>query len=318
MMNTKDPQMETGASAPSPLEIYSGYTDEDIVQLRSFVVQRASLGDDAYIDGFSQKTPFDSVSFCTTFNLERLTFPVPDDGVHAEAPEYIALCDSISHAGKEYCIAELGAGWGPWISLAGVIARTQGIKSITLIGVEAHPERFQLMKRQLAANHLRPPEAPTDTTEINGVKCRLIHGAVASQHKKVWFPSVDVKDMGAAASDNGTSRDYRGLKVKSLPVDGYTIQEIIGRSNVDFMHIDIQGAEYDVVSSAIGLVNAHVKSMLVATHSRVIEGKLIELLYKNGWHMHREKPCRVAWAFHPPSLESMTEIDGCQYWRREA
>jgi hypothetical protein len=30
--------------------------------------------------------------------------------------------------------------------------------------------------------------------------------------------------------------------------------------------------------------------MLIGTHSRVIEGKLIELLYKNGRYLNREKP----------------------------
>ena len=97
----------------SPLQIYSGYTDEDIKVLKSFVRQNAALEDEHFVDGFSQKTLYKSVAFCENFNLERLTLPVPDDGYHAEALEYIALSDSVRRANETYCVVELGAGWGP-------------------------------------------------------------------------------------------------------------------------------------------------------------------------------------------------------------
>lgn len=299
----------------SPLQIYSGYNDEDILLLESFVVQKASLEKDFYVDGFSNKTLFKSVPFCENFNLERLTLPVPDDGFHAEALEYIAVCDSVHRANSNYCIAEIGAGWGPWISLGGVLARSSGIKNINIVGVEAHPGRFDLMKKQLSANQLYPVDAQ-NITDFNGVKCKLIQGAASTEHKTLWFPNVDVKDMGAAASDVNISYDYRGLNADNFPVVGFTLKEIIGDLTIDLLHINIQGAEFDVVNSGIDYISAHVKSMMIATHSRVIEGKLIDLLYGNRYHLHREKPCRVEWQESPASLEAMTQVDGCQYWRR--
>ena len=299
----------------SPFQIYSGYTDEDITMLKSFVKQNATLENDHYIDGFSQKTLYKSVAFSTNFNLERLTLPVPDDGLHAEALEYIAVCDSVLRAKGTYCAVELGSAWGPWISLGGVVARNHGIKRIDLVGVEAHPERFSLLKQQLSANDLRP-DTIQNTTEIDRIRCRLIQGAASSEHKTLWFPKVDIKDMGAAASDTNTSSDYRGLTAENFPVEGFTLKEIIGDLTVDLLHIDIQGAEFDVVNSGITTLNSQVKSMLIGTHSRVIEGKLIETLYKHGWYLHREKPCRVEWRNLPASLEAMTQVDGCQYWRR--
>jgi len=42
------------------------------------------------------------------YDLDRLTLPVPDDGFHAEALEYIALIDSIQRAGDSFCAVELG------------------------------------------------------------------------------------------------------------------------------------------------------------------------------------------------------------------
>jgi len=299
----------------SPLQIYSGYTEEDVLLLQSFVVQKASLERDFYIDGFSNKTLFSSVPFREDFDLERLTLPAPDDGFHAEALEYVTVCDSVKRAGSSYCIVEVGAGWGPWINLGGVLARSHGIKDINIIGVEAHPGRFDLMKKQLSANLLRPVDIQ-NTTDFNGVKCKLIQGAASAEHKTLWFPNFDIKDMGAAASDANVSNDYRGLNADNFPVAGFVLKEIIDDLIIDLLHIDIQGAEFDIINSGIDCLNTQVKSMMIATHSRVIEGKLIELLYENGWYLHREKPCRVEWREFPASLEAMTQVDGSQYWRR--
>ena len=298
-----------------PYQIYPGYKDKDLDMLRSFVVQQAILENDMYIDGFSQKTKYETVPFCDNFSPEHLTFPLPDDGCHAEVVEYIALCDSIRHANSSYCAVELGAGWGPWITLGGVIARSRGIKNINLIGVEAQPERFLLMKNHLQLNELRPV-TDENITEMNGIRSRLIQGAVSVKNQNLWFPIVDIGDMGSTTATTNTSSDYRGLPVKNFSVEGFTLEQIIGDTNVDYLHIDIQGQEFEVIKSAISTLNTHVKAIFVGTHSRIIEGKLIELLYKNRWMLINEKPCRVEWIGSPPSIEAMTKFDGCQYWRR--
>ena len=116
------------------------------------VVREAEFGADRFVDGFGQATLFSCVPFSRTFDLKRLTLPLPDDGFHAEAPEYIAVADSVKRAGSRYCIAELGAAWGPWIGLGGVMARNRAVKEIELIGVEALPARFELLRRHLAVN----------------------------------------------------------------------------------------------------------------------------------------------------------------------
>lgn len=299
----------------SPLQIYSGYTEADIALLHSFVVQEARLEKGFYVDGFSHKTLYSSVSFCNQFNLARLTFPVPDDGFHAETLEYVAVCDSVHRATSKYSIVEIGAGWGPWISLGGVLARNKGINDIYLIGVEAHPDRFELMKNQLLVNQLRP-YTDLNVTDFNGTHCKLLQGAASSESKTLWFPKVSVLDMGVAASHENRSDDYRGLNVQNFPVPGLTLDEIIGDLEIDLLHIDIQGMEFELLESGIDLVNDRIKAMMIATHSRVIEGQLIELLYRNGWYLHREKPCIVGWRTSPASIEAMTQVDGCQYWRR--
>ena len=301
----------TGAS---PHQIYAGYRKEHEALLRSMVVRDAEVGTDRFIDGFGQVTLFSCVPFSSAFDSDRLTLPFPDDGFHAEAPEYIAIADSVKRADSRYCIAELGAAWGPWVGLGGVMARNRGVKEIELIGVEALPARFELLRRHLAVNSLRPDDG--DETTLGGVTCRLMAGAATVTRTEVWFPDVPVTDLGSAISDSDAGKDYRGKRVRNLRVEGYPLTEILRDSRVDLLHVDVQGAELDLVRTNLDLLAGQVSGMMIATHSRVIEGALIELLYENGWRLELEKPCRVAWQSEPPSQEAMTEVDGCQYWRR--
>jgi hypothetical protein len=299
----------------SPLQIYPGYSDEDVSMLRAFVVQDAKIEADYFVDGFSQRTSRACVPFCASFNPERLTFPVPDDGFHAEALEYIALADAVRRAKSGFCAVEIGAGWGPWVTLAGVLARNRRITDISLIGIEALPARFKLMKEHLAANGLRPCSTQ-DETSWKGVHCLLRQGAATPVRTRLWFPDVDVSDMGPAASDKDVSHDYRGNPVTNIPVEGYPLSELIGSNIVDYLHIDVQGSELGLIEANLELLERQVRAMMIATHSRAIEGRLVDLLYENGWYLYREKPCRVAWSSNPTTIVAMTEVDGCQYWRR--
>ena len=82
---------------------------------------------------------------------------------------------------------------------------------------------------------------------------------------------------------------------------------------VDFMHIDIQGSELDLLTDQVDWVSNNVKTLMIATHSRPIEGKLMDLLFEEGWQLHREKPCRVDWN-KSCSIVGRTIVDGSQYW----
>ncbi|HUN22387.1 MAG TPA: DUF4214 domain-containing protein [Anaerolineales bacterium] len=296
-----------------PLQVYPGYKQSDVATLEKCVVQEAVIGEDYYIDGFGQKTLFQSVPFCNQFNKDLLSFPVPQDGYHAEALEYIAICESVLEANPDqYCIAELGAGWGPWVCLGGVVARNQNISKIKLIGVEADITRFNLMKKQFIANNF----LSVNETAMQGYECILLQGAAWSKNTILYFANAGVTDMGASASTTNSKSDYLGRNLPKVAVQAYTIQDIIQNNIVNLLHIDIQGAEFDVVSSSLETLKKQVKAMLIGTHSRVIEGKLIDLLYRNGWYLHREKPCQVNWQTNePPSIEAMTSLDGIQYWK---
>src|SRR3990167_1870716 len=135
---------------PSPLQVYTGYEEEDFPVIRKFATFAASVDVSHYMDGFGVKTLYECVPFVNpaTLNTGRLEFPVPDDGFHAEAIEYVALADALqrSQENASFCAVEVGAGWGPWITAAGVIARRRGTGKISLVGVEASSNRFSLMR----------------------------------------------------------------------------------------------------------------------------------------------------------------------------
>lgn len=302
----------------SPLQVYAGYEEEDFQIIKKFSTFTASTNSDHYTDGFGVRTLYECVPFVnpSTLNVKRLEFPVPDDGFHAEAIEYVALTDAFHRSclGGSFCAVEIGAGWGPWITAAGVIARQNGCKEIKLVGVEASLDRFPLMCKHLKMNDLRPADYSNEDMQHGNVFTRLFNGAVWTHDGVIWFPESDVADMGAAATTSNEATDYRGAKSKNRSVPCRKLDTLLQDLGIiDFMHIDIQGAEFDLLKDQIDWVSNNVKVLMLATHSRSIEGHLIELLFEHGWQLHREKPCRVDWSKNC-SLVGRTIVDGSQYW----
>jgi len=312
------------SASQSPLQIYAGYTPDDVAMLKRYADYPANVFSDHFVDGFGNKTPFVTVPFCHGVRPGPLQLPVPGDGYHAETIEYVALVDSIDRADpRRYSAIEIGAAWGPWVSLGGVLARRTGRDDITLVAVEADPDRFQLVAKQLIANELRPDdpipgEAESGPWTQNGpVRCRLIQGAAGATEGTLYFPKLNLADLGASASEDPIEYDYRGADCDSFEVKAYTLAQILeGVDEVDLLHIDIQGSEFDLLAGSLEALNSKVRAMLVGTHSRVIEGQIIDLLIDKGWELYREKPCRVDWHKVTPTLTGRTTDDGCQYWRR--
>jgi len=296
--------------ATSPLQIYAGYQDEDIERIARAASAAASLEPDHYVDGFGVKTRYACVPFASpdALNLARLQHPIPDDGFHAEGIEYVALLDSIERFATDgsFVAVEAGAGWGPWLAMAGVVSRNRGVHDVSLVGVEASKERFALMQEHLDFNAL---------TDEAGVKVNLFRGAVWSHDGVIHFPESAVEDMGAAASSSAESTDYRGQPVSTTEVPCCRLDTLIGPDQaVDFLHVDVQGAEGELISSHLEWLNTAVKSMMIATHSRPLEGELMARLGDAGWILLREKPCRFGVGAAIPEWTGATTVDGSEYW----
>lgn len=231
--------------------------------------------------------------------------PTGGDGVYGGYTEYASFLTAIKDrtGSEQFAAVELGAGWGPWISGAGVVCRREGFKDIQLIGVEADKGKCGMMEDHLARN---------DLTKENGVSSRVIHGAAWKEDTELQFPVIDsVRDHGAAATDKKESVDYRGFTSEFVSVPAYSIPTICkGLDAIDYMHWDIQGAELDVAKSAIDFLNEKVRYLFIGTHSRFIEGNLLDLFFRNGWDVLYQNPCSFVYNRETPSLEGMTISDG--------
>lgn len=305
-------------TSAAPLQIYPGYEEVDPILIQSFADQTISVAADRYTDGFGVATLFACVPFLdpATLDVARLQLPVPDDGFHAEAIEYLALVDALKRAAGRpaFTAVEIGAGWGPWITAAGVIARRRGCTDVRLVGVEAAAPRFALMRCHLETNRLRPAGISDGDASVDGVRTRLFNGAVWTHDGEIWFPESDAADMGSAATAAPADTDYRGAQAKHRAVPCRRLDTLLNDQGIiDFMHIDIQGAEFDLLRDQIDWLQNRVRTLMVATHSRVIEGQLVDLLLSRNLRLHREKPCRVDWA-RDCDLVGRTVVDGSQYW----
>ena len=80
---------------------------------------------------------------------------------------------------------------------------------------------------------------------------------------------------------------------------------------LDLLHIDIQGAELDVVERSREFLRSNVAYMMIGTHSRRIEGRLMEALLDDGWVLEIERPAQLSVRSGSP----IVSVDGVQGWR---
>ena len=79
---------------------------------------------------------------------------------------------------------------------------------------------------------------------------------------------------------------------------------------IDLLHVDIQGGEETLFINNECLLNKKVKSIIIGTHSRIIEGKLFEFFYKSGWNLVAER----ALIGELNNGRHKNIVDGVQYW----
>ena len=230
-----------------------------------------------------------------------------------DAIEWFALLKAIERADHRFSVAELGCGWGPWMTAGSVLARRKGKKEISSIGVEGDETRRSFIDQHRADN------------SISDIPRTVFAGVVAPKSGTALFPKPDdsTKDMGIAAiySDQqaGVIKDYRGADHKHISYEAFSVEDILENTDrVDFMHIDIQGGELDVVPAAANIISKKCRHLLIATHSREIEWKVAAALMPHGWILEKERPCEMHygddWARSGRDWP-LVKRDGSQFWR---
>jgi len=200
--------------------------------------------------------------------------------------DWIALLTAVDRAQGTFRMAELGAGWAPWL-VRGALATGQRreITALELLAVEADPTHYEWIGEHFLDNGLDPKAH------------NILHGAVAGSAGMLRFPVIDEPDVDYGAGLAAASRAER-----TIEVTGYTLTDLLNRFTgpVDFLHVDIQGAEYDCLPPAMPLLRDRVKSIMVGTHQSDDRHEgLREEFHAQGWNellaLGRNQTHTLAW-----------------------
>lgn len=230
-----------------------------------------------------------------------------EDIVLHDPEEWAGLLSAVLDAKNGRFIGiELGAGYGPWVVAAAVAARQRGISDIHLVAVEGDKEHVNWICSHLADNEIDPD------------KHRILHAVAGTYDGMARFPALNDprNEWGGEAIFDGNKRPagrlpqgaarYIELPCVSLPT------LLRSFDMVDFVHLDIQGSEAEVISSSVECLNRQVRRMVVGTHGRDIERSLRKTMQRNGWSLEIDRPAEVK----RKHFYSRTQLqrDGTQVW----
>ncbi|WP_415918891.1 FkbM family methyltransferase [Tateyamaria sp. SN6-1] len=184
--------------------------------------------------------------------------------------DWIATLRAVDKAQGTFRMAELGAGWAPWLVSAALAARQKPeITALELVGVEADPQHYEWMRDHMLDNGIDPGSQST------------IFGAASNSSDMLRFPVIDNPDVNYGASLRAVYGD-----VPFIEVPGVILETVLNKFSgpVDFLHVDIQGAEYDLIPAEMDLLTEHVKSIMVGTHIDMQKHDDLAALFRDaGW-----------------------------------
>ena len=231
--------------------------------------------------------------------------PIPANW-HADIAEWAAALRAVDLARRRFTMIELGCGWGCWMNNTGVAARRAGL-AVDLIGVEGDKGHIAYAREATAANGFDPAHVT------------LHHGIAAARAGHALFPRQSHAGMAWGlepifhATPAQTQAALRAGSHDELPM--VPLEALIGgHARIDLLHVDIQGGEADLIADCLPTLRERIAYLLVGTHSRQIEGRLVELLLCGGWTLEIERPAILSLMGDSP----VVVVDGVQGWRNPA
>ncbi|MDX8436152.1 class I SAM-dependent methyltransferase [Mesorhizobium abyssinicae] len=227
--------------------------------------------------------------------------PIPHNW-HADIAEWAAALRAVDLASNHFRAVELGCGWACWLNNTGVAARSRGL-SVELIGIEGDSEHVAYAHEAMHANGFLENEF------------RIIHGVAAPEKGVALFPVVDNAgaSWGSEPILNATAAQIKEASASGhyQQLGAFPLSEIVQGKPVDLLHIDIQGGEADFVEAAMSDLNQFVRYVVIGTHSRQIEGQIMNDLLDEGWSLEMERPA----IFRLDNGSPQIAVDGIQGWR---
>lgn len=232
------------------------------------------------------------------------SIPIPGNW-HADIAEWGAVLRSIDLAqGPNFVMGEIGCGWGCWMGNAGLAAKQKNYKC-KLYGIDAYRKHINWAHENLSLNGFSEQEI------------ELVYGIAAARSGKALFPIIDVTTVhyGLEPIFNATIEEVNKATlnrthelVPIIPLNTLFLNE----NRVDLLHLDIQGGEVDFVQESMDYILDMVSYIIIGTHSRAIEGRLMEIFSKAGWLLEIERP--AIFNINDKS-EIFLTVDGVQAWK---
>jgi FkbM family methyltransferase len=223
--------------------------------------------------------------------------------------DWLPLAQAVNAAEGVFRMAALGAGWGRWLVAGAFLARQVG-KDYRLVAVEAEPQHFAWLNEHI------------DLNAIDRTRATLLQAAATGKPGDCWFnvggDPQDWYGQSVSAVEGVHDGDFiegpHGLLRRTPSI---TLTDLVEyETPLDYLHMDIQGAEAEFLTSAPHHLDAHVKMVNIGTHSLAIERNLRALFDGLGWsnvldvELFSTRPLRIN-----GQLTSPTKFgDGFQVW----
>jgi FkbM family methyltransferase len=192
--------------------------------------------------------------------------------------DWVPLLEAVELAPGAFTIVALGAGWGRW-AVAGAFAARQCGKEYRIVAVEAEPTHFQWLLRHLCDNGIDRDRARTIHAAANAYSgtCMFQVGNPTGTYGQ----SIVSEDQ---LGDPQFREELQRSGIEPSVVQCVDLAEVLrGVDRVDYMHMDIQGAEADFLLAHPNLLDERVAMVNVGTHSAVIERKLRKHFSSRDW-----------------------------------
>jgi FkbM family methyltransferase len=177
-----------------------------------------------------------------------------------------AVRDAVARGKRPFTMIEAGAGYGYWLATAHRALQSLSPQPARLVGVEMVPQHVAWLRRHLADNGV--PDA-----EVS-----VIHAGVSGRDGTGSF--VPEPDPGMAYGQHLSG----GGGNSAVPVPLVSLNTLVAPlPYIDLLHMDVQGAEWDALSTAMPTLAGRVARLFVATHGRLIHRKVRRLLSDAGW-----------------------------------
>jgi FkbM family methyltransferase len=237
------------------------------------------------------------------------TFPYKDSEDYFE---WIDLLTAIDRSDAQFTMIEIGAGYGRWIANAAAALKRHKTKRVRqrLIGIESDQARFDMMVQNCENN-----EIPQSDLQLIRAACTpdgndpLMHvsetygGGV--WHDPKFAAHFEGKQADRLQFTDGLGRKFLVQKVPAIRLDSLLTETI------DFIDMDIQGAEMDVIFSCIDALDKFVKMVHIGSHSLAIDSRLSHIFHLYGWRPRRIFSCG---SVNQTPYGRFQFIDGIQSW----